>query len=180
MVERFRNKYRASTARLIGYDYSSSGAYFVTICTRKKIPYFGKIDKDSVTLSEVGLIVEDLWHEIPIHYPNVYLDEFVIMPDHIHGIILIKSKSVSNYFDISETARSGVSTKILSGNPYWKPYSLGSIINHFKRICTIKTKFIGLELIWQPRFYDHIIRSVGELESIRLYIKNNPKKYAFD
>jgi hypothetical protein len=80
----------------------------------------------------------------------------------------------------SETPELGVSTNGKSGNPYWKSNSIGSIINQFKRICTIKTKSMGLDLSWQPRFYDHIIRSDNELDRIRTYIKNNPNNWLND
>jgi REP element-mobilizing transposase RayT len=239
MAEKFRNKYRVQTTRLFGYDYTRNGAYFITICTKKFTPYFGEIKKGNMTLSETGIIVNDFWFEIPYHFPNAQLDEFIIMPDHIHGIIIIKSKSDSklnlNYINVEtpnlgvskestiknvkyetpnlgvskestiknvkyetpnlgvskestiknvkyETPNLGVSTNsiIKQGNKYWKSNSIGSIINQFKRICTIKVKSCGLDLSWQPRFYDHIIRSDNEIDRIRTYIKNNPNNWLND
>jgi putative transposase len=203
MAEKFRNKYRVQTTRLFGYDYTRNGAYFITICTQKFTPYFGEIKKGRMTLSETGIIVNDFWFEIPSHFPNAQLDEFIIMPDHIHGIIIIKPKSDSklklNYINVEtpnlgvskestiknvkyETPNLGVSTNsmIKQGNKYWKSNSIGSIINQFKRICTIKVKSCGLDLSWQPRFYDHIIRSDNELERIRTYIINNPNNWLND
>ena len=203
MAEKFRNKYRVQTTRLFGYDYTRNGAYFITICTKKFTPYFGEIKKGNMTLSETGIIVNDFWFEIPYHFPNAQLDEFIIMPDHIHGIIIIKSKSDSklnlNYINVEtpnlgvskestiknvkyETPNLGVSTNsmIKQGNKHWKSNSIGSIINQFKRICTIKVKSCGLDLSWQPRFYDHIIRSDNELDRIRTYIKNNPNNWLND
>ena len=79
-----------------------------------------------------------------------------------------------------ETPNFGVSLQVKSGNPYWKSNSIGSIVNQFKRICTIKAKSLGLELLWQPRFYDHIIRSENELDRIRDYIASNPKNWLND
>ncbi len=132
---------------------------------------------DKMILSETGTIARDFWLEIPSHFPNTHLDEFIIMPDHIHGIIIIKSKSeTKSDCVIVETSKLGVSTdsSIINGNPNWKSNSIGSIINQFKRICTIKIKSFGLDFSWQPRFYDHIIRSDNEFDRIRTYIKNNP------
>ena len=174
MAEKFRNKYRSATSRLSGYDYTRNGAYFVTICTRTKIPCLGKIVDDKMILSDIGIIVKGYWMEIQDHFPDIYLDEFIIMPDHIHGIIIInpKIKLNSNHLQI-ETPNLGVSTGTKSGNPYWKSNSIGSIINQFKRICTIKTSHAGLDFTWQPRFYDRIIRSNTELEFVRNYIRNN-------
>jgi len=200
MTEKFRNRYRTQTSRLEGYDYTRNGAYFITVCTRNKIPCFGAICDGEMILSETGIIVNDCWLKIQEHFPNTCLDEFIIMPDHLHGIIIIESKSdshipindlfetpklgvstwLSNWTMKSETPRLGVSTRLNSGNPYWKSNSIGSIINQFKRICTIKTKSSGLDLIWQPRFYDHIIRSDNELNRIRTYIKDNPINWLND
>ncbi len=213
MTEKFRNKYRVQTTRLNGYDYTRNGAYFITICTKQKIPCFGIINDCKMILSETGIIICDHWLEIQYHFPNIHIDEFIIMPDHLHGIIIIKSKSdclsvetpnsgvsmetsfqigksetpelgvsMETSFQIgkSETPELGVSTNGKSGNPYWKSNSIGSIINQFKRICTIKTKSMGLDLSWQPRFYDHIIRSDNELDRIRTYIKNNPNNWLND
>ena len=182
MTEKFRNRYRAQTSRLEGYDYTRNGAYFITVCTRNKIPSFGAICDGEMILSETGIIVNDCWLKIQEHFPNTCLDEFIIMPDHLHGIIIIESKSDSHIpiNDLFETPKLGVSTRLNSGNPYWKSNSIGSIINQFKRICTIKTKSSGLDLIWQPRFYDHIIRSDNELNRIRTYIKDNPINWLND
>jgi len=117
MSEKFRNKYRVQTTRLNGYDYSRNGVYFITICTRRKTPCFGIINDGNVILSETGIIVHYYWLKIQYHFNNVYLDEFIIMPDHIHGII-IKSipKSKSSWLSL-ETPKLGVSTAGKSGNP---------------------------------------------------------------
>jgi putative transposase len=181
MMEKFRNIYRVQTARLSGYDYTLNGAYFITICTRKKIPSFGMINGGDMILSETGIIVHDYWQEIQYHFADIQLDEFVIMPDHIHGIIIKSiSESKSNILSV-ETPNLGASiTNRKSKNLFWKSNSIGSIINQFKRICTIKTKSMGLDLSWQPRFYDHIIRSEKELDCIRSYIKNNPHNWLKD
>lgn len=203
MAGKFRNRYRIGSTRLNGYDYTRNGAYFITICTQKKIPFFGNVIGGKMILSETGIIVRDFWLKIPVHFPATHLDEFIIMPDHIHGIIIISSNvqpisesnsnhiivetpnlGVSNETQINpgqseETPRLGVSTGSLieSGNSFWKPKSIGSIINQFKRICTIRTKSCGLDLSWQSRFYDHIIRSDNELDRIRIYIKDNPQNW---
>ncbi|MDY0099893.1 MAG: hypothetical protein RBR81_11880 [Bacteroidales bacterium] len=91
MCALFRNKYRIGSNRCKGHDYASPGKYFITICTEQKIPYFGKIANGKITLSDYGQIAHPLWQEIPNHFPFVDLDEYIIMPDHIHGIIVIKN-----------------------------------------------------------------------------------------
>ena len=85
----FRNKYRIESARLPNWDYSSAGFYFIIICTRNRIQYFGKIVDGKMVLSKTGVIADRFWREIPNHFTNVRLDEYVIMPNHIHGIIEI-------------------------------------------------------------------------------------------
>ncbi len=210
MSEKFREIYHIGTNRCPGYDYSAPGMYFITICTRKKVSYFGEIVNCAMVLSGTGIIVRDFWLAIPDHFPNVRLDEFVIMPDHLHGIIIIKSgpglKLKCNNVETPkinnvetpeinnvetpeiynvETPNLGVSTGGIDlvgksknkGNPNWKSNSIGSIINQYKRICTIKAKLFGLDLVWQPRFHDHIIRSESELNRVRSYIDNNPKEF---
>jgi REP element-mobilizing transposase RayT len=86
---KYKNKYRIATIRLKNYDYSQNGCYFVTICTKDKQKYFGNIENEKMVLNEIGEIVEKFWLEIPKHFPSVVLDEFVIMPNHVHGIIII-------------------------------------------------------------------------------------------
>jgi putative transposase len=174
MSEKFRNKYRVQTARLSGYDYSSKGIYFLTICTLTKIPCLGDIINGQMILSDAGVIVREYWLNIPSHYPNIHLDEFIVMPNHIHGIIVIGSGSCDL---INETPKLGNSVVVKNKNPLWKSKSIGSIVNQFKRACTIQTKILRLDFQWQPRYYDHIIHSEHELDHIRNYIKNNPKNW---
>jgi len=220
MCPLFRNRYNTGSVRYRGYDYSSPGKYFITICTKGKTPYFGKIKNGRMNLSAIGEIAEKLWNDIPIHYPMVELDKFIIMPDHLHGIIIINrpSKSVDQpvhktskgvfpgsdsengnffpictgvpanpdsrepipemppkWFTMDKSLTNGAQLPT-SKNPYWKPNSIGSIINHYKRSCTIIIKSQGINFAWQPRFYDRIIRTRIELYATRKYIINNPRK----
>ncbi|TAK52971.1 MAG: transposase [Bacteroidetes bacterium] len=159
----YKNKYLIETTRLRGYDYSSAGMYFVTICTKSMICYFGEIKNGEMCLNDIGSIVAGEWQRTPEIRPNIDLDEWIVMPNHIHGIIVIK--------DSVETPRRGVSTT-------WKPNSLGSIVNQIKSVSTKRIHSAGYqEFAWQPRFYDHIIRNERERERIRTYIRNNPTKW---
>ena len=97
MCALFRNKYRIGSIRYRGFDYSSPGKYFITICTKNKLPYFGKIENGIMILSDPGLIANKCWQEIPNHFPFIELDEFFIMPDHLHGIIIIIEKINTNF-----------------------------------------------------------------------------------
>jgi putative transposase len=156
MASRFRHKYRIETTRLKGYDYSEPGTYFITICSKNRVPLFGEIKNENVKLSEIGKIVSDCWFDLPNHYPNIILDEFIVMPNHVHGIIRIEKRpEITINHGIPEFIRA------------FKSFSS-------RRINELNMTISG---IWQPRFYDRIIRSDNELNRIKLYIKNNPTKF---
>ena len=169
MSELFRNKYRIKSIRLPDWDYSSEGLYFLTICTRNRECILGDVVNDKIKLSKIGEIVEKCWNEIPKHFINVVLDEFVVMPNHVHGIIEITN------------CRDGV-TPSLHKPPLHRP-TLGQIIGYFKYQTTRiinrirNTPYVP---IWQSRFYEHVIRNEIELNSIREYIINNPLKWELD
>jgi putative transposase len=113
MAEKFNNKYRIESARLKNWDYGWNANYFVTICTYKRIHYFGKIHDHIVELSEIGKIAHKFWIEIPNHFPFVELGEFVIMPNHVHGIITINKQHNNDETSVDaavETPKLGVST----------------------------------------------------------------------
>ena len=89
MNEKYKNKYRIKSARLPNWDYGSNGMYFITICTQNRVHFFGKIINKKMQLNEIGEMAEKYWNEIPQHFPFVKLDAFVVMPNHIHGILII-------------------------------------------------------------------------------------------
>jgi len=189
-MERFGGKYRIPSARLPEWDYSTPGYYFITIVTQDRYPYFGKIVSGEMVRSEIGEIVADEWQKTLVIRPNVLLDEWVIMPNHLHGIIIITSGPVEtprwgvSNTDPVETPRRGVSTSrrgVSPGPSKWKPDTLGSIVNQFKSVCTKRIRAAGRpQFAWQPRFYDHIIRDEESLGRIRLYIMNNPQNWEDD
>ncbi len=169
--EKFKNRYRIKSARLKGYDYSSNGAYFITICTKNREPFFGEIIDGEMKLSEMGKIANDCWEQIPQHFPFVQLGEFVIMPNHVHGIVIIDK----NNDTIAETQNFA---SLNNGNKFGtQSQNLASIIRGFK-IGVTKYARNNTDIfdIWQPRFHDHIIRNEKEFERITEYIINNPKK----
>src|SRR5690606_10235313 len=95
-MEKFNNKYRIESARAPWWDYGRSGSYFITICTKNREHYFGEINEGKMVLSPTGVIADLLWHEIPYHSQNVELDEFVVMPNHIHGILILNGNDLEN------------------------------------------------------------------------------------
>ncbi|KKP51719.1 MAG: hypothetical protein UR42_C0011G0011 [Candidatus Roizmanbacteria bacterium GW2011_GWA2_33_33] len=167
--------------RLNGFNYSSNGYYFVTICTKDREKYFGNIIDNKMVLNNIGEIVNTCWLEIPNHFPNVELDEFQIMPNHVHMIIIINNKSntknkspVGNkYFCSLQNINISWQTK-LSG-------SLSSVIRGFKIGVTKKCRTNNNKIIiWQKSFYDQIIRTEYSLYFIRQYIHDNPLNWESD
>lgn len=182
----FRNTYRIPSARLKDWDYSAPGYYYVTICTKNKKVLFGKVveieEEPGATthLSPIGMIIDACWKEIPEHHRNVTLDDFVILPNHLHGIVVIEehdSELVETPYMASLHAN-----KNDQGHhrPEWKPGSLGAVIQQFKRACTHRIHQAGFaDFAWQPRFYDHIIRNEKDLARVQQYIRENPVAWLY-
>lgn len=156
--------------RLKDYDYANPNWYYVTICTMERKYLFSKVKSNNVELNELGNIVESCWCEIPKHFVFVKLDYYIIMPNHIHGILIIEGRDMACHVP---TIRS-------FGKPI--PASLSTIIGSFKASVTRKFNLNKEEKIkiWQSRFYEHIIRNEIDLFNIRKYIQNNPKKWEMD
>lgn len=168
----YKNKYRIESTRLPNWDYSGSGSYFVTICTRDRQHFLSDIVGGIVNLSKMGEIAAEEWQKTPKIRPNVTLDAWVIMPNHIHGIITIQNPVPV------ETPRRDVSS---TNKSQLKPNSLGSIIGQFKSVCTKRIWADGFQdFAWQPRFHDRIIRDETALNRVRQYILNNPKNWHKD
>lgn len=208
MSAKFRNKYRIESARLQGYDYSQSGAYFVTICTKNRENFFGAIVDGKMILATMGQIADRFWREIPEHFPAAQLDASVIMPNHLHGIILLSSESssvekfrgsrqrnpsdacaetlhatslqIQNPDASVATGHHHTSTALSKMSP--KAGSLSTIIRSYKSACCREAKMLHSDLNfgWQTRFYDHIIRDADELSRIREYIIDNPMNWQKD
>lgn len=172
--------HRGGTMRLPNWDYQSAASYFVTICTKQRLQnIFGEIQNGYMCLFDTGKIIYHEWLATQIIRPNVKLDQFIVMPDHIHAIITITHK-INNGYDPVDTSRRDVSTHPPGyQRPRLLPNSLGSIINQYKSISTKKIRSLGHHgFQWQPRYYEHIIRSEQDLKRIRTYIKNNPANWA--
>lgn len=158
--------------RLKGFDYSSNGYYFVTICIKDRQEYFGGIVNNKMILNKCGEIINKCWFEIPNHFPLVELDEFQIMPNHIHGIIIVESNIlVGNRHACS--LRYGMNRR--------QNQLIPNIINLFKSTTSKLIHRSGTNLFgWQKSYYDIIIRSEISLYFIRQYIKDNPMNWKTD
>jgi putative transposase len=166
--------------RLSGWDYSSEGIYFITICCRDKNSFLGKIEDNKTIYSEIGIVATQYWLEIPAHFPHVRLDEFVIMPNHIHGIIILDYSSVVTCHGMPLPAKQEFNHNI---NEFSKPVknSVSVIINQFKSSVKRWCNKNGFEYFqWQSRFYDEILYNKNSIENIREYIYNNPKYWKND
>lgn len=200
-LEKFQGKFRIESNRLKCFDYSSSGAYFVTICTKGLNHYFCKIVNGEVKETDIGIVVEKCWSQIPEHFPFVELDEFVVMPNHVHGILFFRRDakscvSTDNDMFMEKDAKSCVSTpndlSIGKDAKYcvstenvniFGPQSnnLASVIRGFKiGVTKYVRQVMSIHDIWQPRFYDRVIRKEEELNKIRQYIINNPLRWEID
>ncbi|HNH60963.1 MAG TPA: hypothetical protein PLS80_13090 [Cyclobacteriaceae bacterium] len=222
MSTKYKGVYRIETTRLKNWDYGSRGFYFVTICTKNKQPYFGRIVKSNEQaqvetnlktqvkntidthagnnvetlagnnvetragnnvetragnnvetqnfaslrpvqmLTRIGDVANKYWHEIPQHFPFVELDAFVIMPDHVHGILFLNRPKYESW-------RTNA----------FKPQSenLASVVRGFKAAVKKYAVIHQLEFDWQPRYHDRVVLSEVELNTIRQYIANNPAKW---
>jgi len=205
-MDKFKNKYRIPSTRLQNWDYGSNAAYFITICTKDREHFFGEIVHHKMTLNAIGKLAENYWFEIPKHFQFIKLGNFVVMPNHVHGILIIdKTGTIDGKTgDIGgtvgtvgtvETRQCLVSTThphpIKNHTP--KKQTIGqkrfqnqgkntisSIVGSYKSVLTKNARFINGNFAWQSRFHDHIIRNDGEYERISKYILDNPAKWQTD
>jgi REP element-mobilizing transposase RayT len=163
---KYKGKYRIPSNRLQGYDYGANGCYFVTICTKNRQHHH-----HHQRHHPIGEIAEQYWLDIPNHFQCVILDEFVIMPNNIHGILFFdKSVETDNYPSLHGTsAKFGKQSQ-----------NLGSVIRAFKSSLKRYANENNIDFAWQERFYDRIIRNNDALENVRAYIYNNPVNWKND
>ena len=158
--------------RLRGYDYATPGAYFITVCTQNRVPLFGRIINGKMESNRLGVAVEDTWTEIPDHYHNVAPDAFTLMPNHIHGIITIEDAVVGAGF------KPALPTPKTS-----RRHGIPEIVRAFKTFSAPRINEMRPTTgkpVWQRGFYDHVIRGENELNMVRTYIMDNPRKWSED
>jgi REP element-mobilizing transposase RayT len=167
------DKHHRRSIRLRGYDYAACGAYFVTMCVHRRECLLGAVVDGEVRLNEYGCAVEECWGAIPQHFAHVELDAFVVMPNHVHGIVVITAQSAVDSPVVSDRKRP-------NGPPRG---ALGAIVSTFKaasgrRINQLRDT-TGMQ-VWQRDYYEHIIRYAVALDRIRIYIEANPARWAGD
>ena len=189
IYDEYKNR---KSIRLKNWDYSTPGCYFVTICVKNMNEIFGIVKNEKMILSEIGIIADQCWQNIPNHYPSARLDEYIVMPNHIHGIIVIDKTAlvrVQNFEPVQGRKIAQIpAVRVQNPEPvrlnkfqHIIPRSLGSIIRGFKIGVTEWSRNNNyIYDVWQRSFHDHIIRNEFVLNRIREYIRDNPKKWPSD
>jgi REP element-mobilizing transposase RayT len=168
--------------RLKGYDYSQKGAYFVTICTQNRLCLFGNVNTGQMIINEFGEIVAGVWNKLPLHYSNVQLREFAIMPNHVHGIIVLTESVGAGFkpaqnaqYENTNIAQNAKNRAGLKPAPT-KSYALSEIVRSLKTFSARRINEMRLSSgipIWQRNYYEHIVRNEDEYARIADYINNN-------
>jgi putative transposase len=183
------DKHNRRSIRLGGYDYAQPGAYFVTICTRDRESLFGHVVNGEMHLKQAGEIAQRCWEDIPAHFPSVELVAFVIMPNHVHGIIAITDtpqpcKGEASVRPDGTGDLSGTHASPLRQPPNGtQPGSLSAIVQNFKSISTRRmnaARGTPGAPVWLRNYYEHVVRNEQELTAIREYIQGNPARWDDD
>lgn len=188
--------------RLRGYDYSQAGSYFFTICTHHRQVLFGRIRDGQMECSRAGDAVWSVWRELPVSFPAVELDEFVVMPNHVHGILRLNPVVIPGRVLSASGQASSAHTEIWAdaarrGNPWvaradlrsagdpspHRAPSVGDIIGGFKSLTAMSVNRLldraGAPL-WQRNYYEHILRRSDDVVAVRRYISENPRQWRTD
>ena len=190
---------RRRSIRVHGYDYSLAGAYFVTVVTQDRARLLGAVRDDEVRLSPAGEMVQAIWRSLPARFPSVVLDSFVVMPNHVHGVVFLTDEAQARW----TTASGGVEAPLVGaqddavsqeagattrGATTRVAPTLGDVVGAWKSLTTVAyiagvkqahwSPFAGR--LWQRNYYEHIVRNDEDLSAIRQYILTNPQQWAQD
>ena len=183
LIEEPQDSHRRSI-RLPTYDYAQTGAYFVTVCTRNGACIFGTIQKGKMRLNEIGRMANQTWEQSPTHFPQVKLDAWVVMPNHIHGIIVIFKSPPAGMNQTVHTQWATHASPLRNNRPTGpSKSSIGAIVGSFKSAVTKQVNAMrdtSGPSIWQRNYYEHIIRSEPSMDRIRQYIADNPANWSID
>lgn len=198
-MQKYKNTYLPNSIRLKYFNYRQNGLYFITICTKNRFPFFGKVINNNMHYSQIGLIAKKFYKDIPNHFSFVKLDNFIITPDHLHSIIIINHAKFNTHpqlenqaicineylpkYTITTNCRDVacyVSTrkKVKKNQKFYsqispKAGSLSTIIRSFKSAVSKYAHQKNIQFKWQPRYYETIIKNENQLLNIRYYIKQN-------
>jgi len=193
MADKYKNRFRIKSTRLQNWDYGWDGAYFITICTQNRKNYFGQIKNGQMQLSNIGVIANILWYEIKNHARNIQLGEFIIMPNHIHGILILNNGNNSNNGNTVETGHALSLPQYPPSDSLQKHKTIGqnrfqnigkntisSIVGGYKSAVTKHAHRLNFTFKWQRNYWEHIIRNENEYKHISQYIIDNPIKWEND
>jgi putative transposase len=182
------NRHHRRSIRLQGYDYTLTGAYFVTLCTWDRSCLFGDIVDAAMAPSAFGLVVASYWEKIVVHAAHVSLDASVLMPNHVHGILVLTGDHRAEA-ESATTEDAPFDPAAGDGSPAaqrphgTQPGSLGAVLQNWKSTATRRInqmRHTPEARVWQDNYFEHIIRNERELWAIRQYIENNPAQWAQD
>ena len=181
-MNKFQHKYRIPPARAQWWDYANAGAYFITICTANREHFFGEIEK----MNQLAKLAEKYWYEIPNQFNFIELGAFVVMPNHIHGILIInntvETRLIASLQPINRISTpspqmqggvTGLKNPMLHNN-------ISRVVRWYKGRCTFEIRKIHADFAWQSLFHDHIIKNEESYQKIGDYIISNPENWAND
>lgn len=202
MSAKYQNKYRIASARLQTWNYGWNAAYFVTICTKDRKFHFGEVMNKEMKLSNIGVIANVLWFEIKNHAKNISLDEFMVVPNHVHGILILNSNDrdidIGNDDDTNTNVdhaanaqtRHALSPPFQSQQPIISigqqrfqnqgKNTISSIVGSYKSVVTNHCNRLRFDFVWESRFHDHMIHEKKSFDRISNYIRNNPLNWSTD
>jgi REP element-mobilizing transposase RayT len=168
--------------RLAGYDHAAPGAYFVTLVTRGRECLFGEVSPDGlVRLNDDGLMIEAEWIKLPKHFPQARLEDYVVMPNHLHGIVVAGRGEASASSQLPSNERGADASPLQPHGTHRG--SLGAIVQNHKSVSSRRLNARrgtpGLPA-WQRNYYEHVVRNRADLDRIRRYIRDNPARWAAD
>lgn len=167
------DKHHRRSIRLKGYDYGAPGAYFVTICTRNRACLFGTVADGEMQLNNAGRIAKAAWDELPERCPSVCLDAVIVMPNHVHGIVIVGAQFIA--------PSDGFGTATIDQGAINHAPTLGEMVRAYKAASTRLIRQAGTpDFAWQRNYYEHVVRDEESLDRIRQYILNNPVRWEFD
>jgi putative transposase len=161
---------RRKNLRLRGYDYSRPGVYFITICTTKHRSLFGDVRGGQIICNDAGNAVAEIWANLPQRFPIVALDSFVVMPNHVHGVVVFNNPGIKQNLGAASSAPTTL-------------VALGRVVRAFKSETAIRVNAIlktSGHPVWQRNYFEHIVRSGRDLDEIRQYIHDNPTRWESD
>ena len=171
-----QNRHHRQSIRLRNYDYSQAGLYFITMCVHQRLSLFGEVVAGKMILNEAGRVVQDVWHDLPSHYTNVELDSFVVMPNHIHGIVRFNGI-------VGAIHESPLQSPLQQSPISRRNMGLSKLVGRLKMVSAKRINQLrntqGVP-VWQRNYHEHIIRHENAYMKIADYIHTNPLRWQED